>query len=44
MNSIVVIEKKLAKNRDYYSQNLIAWCMILKLKMFVTILVRIENL
>ena len=35
--------KNMATNQDYYSQILKAWCMKLKLKVFMMILVRIEK-
>ena len=37
------IKENITKIRDYYSQILTAWCMKLKLKMFMTILVRMKK-
>ena len=44
MNSTTIISKtNMTANRDGYSELIIAWCMKLKLKMFMTILVRIKK-
>ena len=43
MNSIMITSKIIVTNQDYYSVILIVWCMKLKLKMFMKILVRIKN-
>ena len=34
----------MATNRDYYSQLLIAWSLKLKLKMFMTVLIKIKKM
>ena len=42
MNSIMIISRtNMATNQNYHSQTLVAKCMKLKLKMFMTILVKI---
>ena len=42
MNSIMIISRtNMATNQNYHSQTLLAKCMKLKLKMFMTILVKI---
>ena len=42
MNSIMIISRtNMATNQNYHSQRLVAKCMKLKLKMFMTILVKI---
>ena len=42
MNSIMIISRtNMATNQNYHSQTLVAKCMKLKLKMFMTILVEI---
>ena len=38
------IKQSITKIRDYYSRILTTWCMKLKLKMFMTILVRIKKI
>ena len=44
MNPIMIISKtNMAKNQDYYLQILTAWCMKLKLKIVMTILVRVKK-
>ena len=44
MNSIMIISKtNMSANQGYYSQILTTWFTILKLKMFMTILIRIKK-